>query len=344
MAFQLPVDPREERRARYVGWATTILSMVFVGLLAYLGYAAWVGSERLINPDPSRICRLPSSHGWAYEAINYDQSTDAALAAESSPDDCASAGQPAGTDLVAADGTRLAGWYIPAAAPIGPTGPTVVLVHGHGSNKNAMLPRAELLHPTYNLVLFDQRNSGQSFGTETTAGIRERTDLEAIVSWLETTKAPSSVAVLGVSMGAITGTSAVAAGLPVQALILDSSPASVATATEREIARMGYPLAVPASWAVMLGTLFRTGVDVTAADPLLHIDEIGAVPVLILQGSADEQIEPDSAERLAAEARDAGVQVEVQRCEGAVHSALLDACPDDYREWVLGFLARSMGP
>jgi fermentation-respiration switch protein FrsA (DUF1100 family) len=342
MAFQLPVDPREARRARYVNWATTILMGVMLGLLAYLGYGAVVGSEGLVHPEHSRTCRLPSDLGWAYVAINYDQASDAALAEAADPYDCPSVGQPAGTALTASDGTRLAGWYIPAATPIGPQGPTVVVVHGHASNKNSMLPIAEVLHTDYNLVLFDQRNSGQSFGTQTTMGVRERADLEAVVEWLVTTHAPARIAVLGGSMGGITATAAVAADLPVQALILDSVPDRVAEAAQRRVENQGYPLSLPASWAVILGALFRTGVDVTAADPIITIDDVGSVPVLILQGTADSGIDPASADRLAAEAIEHGVSTEVHFCTGGEHSRLVAACPDEYRTWVLGFLARTL--
>lgn len=344
MAFEMPVDPRQERRARVTRWATTILVGIMVGLLAYLGYAAVEGSAELVHPDPSRNCRLPSALGWEYTAINYDQASDAAIATEPDPSDCRSVGQPAGTALVAADGTRLAGWYIPAAAPLGPVGPTVVLVHGHGSNKNATLPLAEILHPDYNLVLFDQRNHGQSFGTETTMGVRERWDLEAIVGWLQATHGPTRIAVFGGSMGAITATSAVASGLPVQALILDSAPASVVGSAQRRIENRGYPLSLPASWAIMLGALFRTGVDVTAVDPVTTIDDVGSVPVLILQGGADDAIDPTSASQLAAAAASGGVATEVHICPDAGHSKLHEVCAADYREWVLGFLARTLGP
>lgn len=337
----MPVDAREARRARNVGWATTILSGVLVGLLAYLTYAAFVGSDQLVHPDRSRVCRLPSALGWPYEAINYDQASDAALAAEPDPDNCASDGQPAGTALMTEDGIRIAGWYVPAASPIGPTGPTVVVVHGHGTNKNTMLPVAAVLHPDYNLVLFDQRNHGQSFGTETTVGVTERLDLEAVVAWLQAAHGPSWIAVYGNSMGAITAASAVAHGLPVQALVLDSTPGSVAETTERRIAGDGYPLSLPASWAIMLGTLFRTGVDITAADAMLSIDDIGAVPVLILQGSEDREMQPDTAQRLADKAAAAGVSAEVHVCPGAGHSQIDEVCADEYRGWVLGFLARS---
>lgn len=344
MAFQVPVDPREARRARNVGWATTILSGVLIGLLAYLVFAGFEGSNQLVHPQASRNCRLPSSMGWAYEAINYDQASDAALAAEQDPANCTAIGAPAGAALVTADGIRIAGWYIPAAAPIGPAGPTVVLVHGHASNKSGMLPEAAAIHDSYNLVLFDLRNHGQSSGSETTSGITERADLEAVVAWLTATHAPSSIGVLGSSMGGITAVLAVAAGLPVQALILDSTPASVADATRIHIENMGYPLALPASWAVMLGTLFRTGIDVTAADPAITIDDVGRVPVLIIQGSADRAIAADSATLLAGQATGAGVTVESQVCEGGEHSRLTEACPDAYRAWVLGFLARTLGP
>jgi pimeloyl-ACP methyl ester carboxylesterase len=337
----MPVDAREARRARNVGWATTILSGVLVGLLAYLTYGAFVGSDQLVHPERSRVCRLPSALGWTYEAINYDLASDAALAAEPDPDNCASEGQPAGTALTTEDGIRIAGWYIPAASPIGPAGPTIVLVHGHGTNKSTMLPVAEVLHPDYNLVLYDQRNHGQSFGIETTVGVTERLDLEAVVAWLRAMHGPTWVAVYGNSMGGITAAAAVADGLPVQALVLDSTPGSVAEATERRIAGDGYSLSLPASWAVMLGTLFRTGVDITAADPMLSIDDIGTVPVLILQGSEDQEMQPDTAQQLADKAAAAGVSAEVQICLGAGHSQIDEVCADDYRGWVLGFLARS---
>ncbi len=344
MAFQMPVDPREQRRARNVGWATTILSGILIGLLAFLTFAAIEGSNQLVNPEASRVCRLPSSLAWAYEPINYDSSSDTALAAEADPANCAAVGAPAGTALVTADGVQIAGWYIPSAAAIGPGGPTVVLVHGHASNKNGMLPLAEILHPDYNLVLFDLRNHGQSSGTATTMGVTEQLDLAAVVGWLAATHAPSAIGVVGTSMGGITAARAVATGLPVQALVLDSTPASVAEATQMRIERRGYPLALPASWAVMLGALFRTGVDVTAADPAITLDDIGSVPVLIVQGSADQAISADSATRLAQAAAGAGTVVETQVCDGGGHSRLFEECADAYRGWVLGFLARTLSP
>ena len=340
----MPVDPREERRARYVRWASTVVGVLLVAFVAYMAYAAVRGSEDLIHPARTTTCTIPSSLGWPYEAINYDQATDAGPAAEPDPSNCSSVGAPAGTDLESEDGTRLAGWYIPAASGTGPAGPTVVLVHGRGSDKNRMLPIAQILHDGYNLVLFDLRNSGQSSGSETTLGVKESWDLAAMVKWLQDTHQPSQIAVLGTSMGGLTASMAVANHLPVQALVLDSTPASVADSARLQIEEQGYPLALPASWAIVLGALFRTGVDVTAADAAVTIDNAGDVPVLIVQGDADTSIDPGSAQELVDAATKRGVSTEMHICPGGQHSQLLEACPDDYRGWVLGFLARTLGP
>ena len=340
----MPVDPREARRSRLAGWTTTALVGVLIGLIVYFAYGGYAGSDELVHPTSSTNCELPSARGWSYEAINYDQATDAVLAAEPDPQRCTATGQPAGTALTAADGTQLAGWYIPAAAPIGPGGATVVIVHGFGSNKSRMLPFAAVFHDAYNVVLFDQRNHGQSGGTETTLGVLERQDLQAVVAWLRATHNPSAVVVFGSSMGAATALGAIVDGMAVNAVILDSAPASLAAAAQHRIENMGYPLALPVSWAILLGTLFRTGLDVTAADPELSIKSLGHLPVLILQGGADTAIEADSAERLSAAATRFGATAEVQVCPDATHSELITTCADDYSAWVLGFLARSLTP
>jgi pimeloyl-ACP methyl ester carboxylesterase len=341
MAFQVPVDPRAERRARNVGWAMTILSGLLIGLLVYLTWTGFQGSDELVNPAASTNCLLPSTLGMAYEAINYDLASDAALAAEADPAHCVAAGQPAGTALTTTDGIRIAGWYIPAGSGVGPSGPTLVLVHDHGANKSAMLPWAALLHQDYNLVLFDLRNHGQSFGTATTAGLAERHDLEAVVAWLQAAKAPTWTGVVGTGLGGVAAAYAVASALPVQALVLDSVPATVSEAIQRKIESAGYPLALPAAWAVMLGSLFRTGMDISAADPILVIDHLGSVPVLLVQRDGDPSVQADSADRLAAEATADGVAAEVQHCAVAGEGPAIGLCADAYRDWVLGFLARS---
>lgn len=344
MPFSPPEDSSLARRARLARWLGFVLALILLSLVIYLGYIGYVGSEQLAGaPDPSKDCRTPASLGWTYQAINYDQNSDADLLAFGNTRSCPHQGTAAASALTAADGTRIAGWYIPAAARIGPTGPTVVLAHGWRGNKSTMLDYAALLHPTYNLVIFDFRDSAQSSGTVTTQGALEQQDLLAVINWLERTQHPARLALLGVSMGGTTSVNVAAADERVDAVVLDSTQATLANAIEARLTQQGYPLAVPGAWSILLGGLIRTGQDMSAVDPQQAIARLGARPVLIIEGGADTSIGHKDGESLLEAAHAAGVDARLQVCGAATHAQSLKACGAAYRSWVLGFLTRSLG-
>jgi pimeloyl-ACP methyl ester carboxylesterase len=207
-----------------------------------------------------------------------------------------------------------------------------------------MLAWAEPLHASYNLVFFDFRNHGQSSGSLTTLGVREATDVRAVVNWLAATKKPTSIALLGVAMGGAAAIDEAASDDRVDAVILDSTHATLANALEAQLERDGYPLAVPGAWSILLGGLIRTGEDMTVADPIQAIGRYGERPVLIVAAGNDRAIGPqDSAELLAA-ARGDGATAELQTCPGAAHADSIKSCSKEYAGWVLDFLGRSLHP
>jgi pimeloyl-ACP methyl ester carboxylesterase len=239
---------------------------------------------------------------------------------------------------------RLAGWYVPATNGIGPTGPTVVLVHGWGSNKSELLDQVGLLAPAYNVVDFDLRGHGHSSPDRpTTQGLNEQRDLETVLDWLAAHKGPTRIALLGISMGGATATGVAGTDERVSALILDSTHATLQSAVQARLDRAGYPLSLPGSWGILMGGLLRTGLDMTSADPDRAITRLGDRPVLILVGGADESIGDDPGGRLQAAAEKADVPVTVETCPAAGHAELLETCPDDYAAWVLGFLDSELG-
>jgi uncharacterized protein len=341
--YEPPESPGAARRARIWRWVSFLFAALLVALLAYFGYVGYDGSGQLVEPrTPSADCRTPASaFGWDYEAINYDGDADAALVDVPDPQHCPSQGPRAGIDLTAADGTRIAGWYIPAGQSIGPTGPTVVLAHGHGSNKSEMLAFAEPLHDEYNLVLFDFRNHGQSGGSQTTSGVLEQADLRAVLDWLVATKGPSQIALLGVSMGGATAANVAVGDERVDALILDSTHATLANALQARLERAGYPLSLPGAWSIMLGGLIRTGQDMSAVDPVQVIEGYGARPLLVIVGGHDDEIGPADADELVQAAEAGGASVELQTCADAGHAEAIRTCAAEYRDWVLGFLRQS---
>jgi pimeloyl-ACP methyl ester carboxylesterase len=314
--------------------------VLLVGYLAFVGYQ---GSQVFGAQPRAGDCRTPASaFGWSYEAINYDIASDSDLDGFSDRSDCPHQGQAAGAALAASDGTRLAGWFVPAANKPGSTAPTVVLAHADDGNKSDMLAWAEPLHATYNLVLFDFRNHGQSAGNTTTLGVREATDVRAVVDWLAATKRPSSIALLGVAMGGAAAIDEAATDDRVDAVILDSTHATLANAIEARLEHDGYPLAVPGAWSVLLGGLLRTGEDMTVADPLQAIGRYGARPVLIVAAGNDDAIGPNDPAELVAAARHDGATAELETCADAAHAQSITKCSKEYGGWVLGFLERSL--
>jgi len=319
------------------------MAVTLILLVAYLAYVGYQGSQVFGAHSRAGDCRTPTSaFGWSYEAINYDIASDRDLEAFSDRNDCPHQGQAAGTKLTASDGTRIAGWFVPAATQAGPTAPTVVLAHADDGDKSDMLIWAEPLHATYNLVFFDFRNHGQSSGNLTTLGVREATDLKAVVDWLAGTKKPTSIAVLGVAMGGAAAIDEAASDDRVEAVILDSTHATLANAIQAQLQRDGYPLAVPGAWSILLGGLLRTGEDMTVADPIQAIGRYGARPVLIVAAGNDTAIGPDDPAELVAAARQDGASAELQTCPGAAHAQSISTCSKEYAGWVLGFLGRSL--
>jgi pimeloyl-ACP methyl ester carboxylesterase len=318
------------------------MALSLVLLVAYLAYVGFQGSQVFGAHDRSGDCRTPSSaFGWSYEAINYDLASDHDLDAFPDRTDCPRAGEAAGSAVTASDGTRIAGWYIPAANQ-NAAAPTIVLAHGAGKTKSEMLAWAVPLHADYNLVLFDFRNHGQSSGEVTTLGVREVHDLQAVLDWLEQTKAPPSVAVLGVSMGGVTAIDEAAGDDRVGAVILDSTHATLVGTLQAQLEHEGFPLSLPGAWSILLGGLLRTGEDLSVADPLEWIGRIGDRPVLIVAAGEDEAIGPNDADELLTAAQDEGAKVELKTCPAAGHGKSVEVCSAEYAGWVLGFLQRSL--
>jgi pimeloyl-ACP methyl ester carboxylesterase len=318
------------------------MALSLVALVAYLAFVGYEGSQAFAAHDRAGDCQTPGSEfGWPYEAINYDLASDKELDAFTDRTNCPHAGEAAGTAVTASDGTRIAGWYIPAAKGSS-SAPTIVLAHANDRSKSAMLAWAKPLHAAYNLVLFDFRNHGQSSGDVTTFGVREVLDLQAVLDWLEQAKPPTSIAVLGVSMGGATAIDEAATDQRVAAVILDSTHATLVSALQAQLQSKGFPLALPGAWSILLGALLRTGEDLSLADPVQAIAHVGDRPVLIVAAGQDREVGPTDASDLVTAGQRAGAQVELETCAGAGHADSLETCSADYAGWVLGFLDRSL--
>jgi dipeptidyl aminopeptidase/acylaminoacyl peptidase len=335
--------PGRRRRSWLGVIVRLVLAIALIGLGGFVGYVGVIGSDQFLHPTPQSDCRTPMDRfDWPYEAINYDIADDATLRS-ANPDmtTCATQGATGGSDVVTSDGVPIAGWYIPAADGAAPAATTVVLVHGYADNKSGLLKYAALLHDRFNVVAFDLRNGGRSGSKNTTFGMDEQHDLEAIIDWLVREKAPTHIAVMGNSMGGGTTMIAAADDPRIEAVILDSTHARVVSILNRRMeVDEGLP-AVPTVWALMTGIRFRTGIDLDQADPVNYVAALGDRSLLVIHGTADiHDIPAESAEVMVTKAEASNVDVELQMCEGGAHGQLVEACPGEWGTWVASFLDR----
>jgi pimeloyl-ACP methyl ester carboxylesterase len=325
-----------------------LLAAALVGGIAYTAYIGYEGSRQLVEAGGShRDCRTPDQlFGWPYEAINYDIADDALLVERNADQkNCTYTGTLAGDQVVTDDGIRLAGWYIPAADGAGPTAPTVVLAHGFGATKTGVLEYGAGLHETFNLVAFDMRNTHRSTGELSTVGVLEQKDLRTIIDWLEETKHPSHIGVLGNSMGAATAVAEAGDDPRVEALALDSLHTRMRYQVEQRLQHAGHP-AYPGTWAVFLAAQLRFGIDLGSVDAEDAIPDLTRLPVLLSHGTADTEDLPARTQAFYDDALAAGVEIELHWCDGAGHNAAAGmpvwVCRDDFAGWMLDFFSRTL--
>jgi alpha-beta hydrolase superfamily lysophospholipase len=102
--------------------------------------------------------------------------------------------------LMAADGIRLAAWYVPIAEPRG----TVALFHGYHSQRGGLNAEAAGFRRLgFNTLQLDFRGSGASEGNFTSVGYQEGQDVKAAYDWLRRQNPNGRVYLFGVSMGAV---------------------------------------------------------------------------------------------------------------------------------------------
>jgi fermentation-respiration switch protein FrsA (DUF1100 family) len=178
--------------------------------------------------------------------------------------------------LVAEDGVRIHGWYLPV-----PDARWVTLVsHGNAGNISHRLDRALLLQGRLrsSVLLYDYRGYGASEGSPDEAGTYR--DARAAYRWLVEQRhvRPDELVLFGESLG-----SAVALELalerPAAALVLEAPFTSV-----RDVARR--TIFAP------LAPFVRTRYDSLARIPRLE------TPLLVMQGDRDEVIPPALGRRL----------------------------------------------
>jgi len=197
--------------------------------------------------------------------------------------------------LTSRDGVKLAAWWIPAARA---DAPVVVMAHGAGSCRKdpVMLLPAGMLHRNgFSVLMVDLRNQGDSTITDGrfAGGTREYLDVLGAWDWVRARGVPASrIGLFGESNGASTVVIAAGAEPMVTATWEDSGYADTWAAIDEEVARHGFPQALTFG-ARLWGLLY--GIDLDKHRPIDAIASIDQRPLMIVQGTADQRVDPKNA-------------------------------------------------
>jgi dienelactone hydrolase len=237
------------------------------------------------------------------------------------------------------DGVRLSAWYVPSR-----NGSAVVLLHGAGSTRAAVLDHAAVLASHgYGVLLADARGHGESDGRAMDFGWYGDEDVTAAVSFLERQPDVTGgrIGVLGLSMGGEEAIGAAAADPRIQGVVAEG-------ATNR-VAEDKTWLSDEYGWR---GTLQR-GIDrltyaaadlLTEASPPISLRAAAAAaaprPLLLIAGAAEAEEEP-AARHIAAGAPDT---VAVWVAPDTGHTDALAQHPDEWEARVTSFLQSALRP
>ena len=197
------------------------------------------------------------------------------------------------------DGTRLAGWFIPAAAK--GRSPAIVLSHGWGRSRAELLPHADLLHRAgFAVLAFDYRHRGESGGDTITMGLRERDDLRAALDLLAARSEVDveRIGVFGMSMGGVIAILVAADDERVRALVAEapfSAPSAVMTRTLRHYFHLpSFPIAPLTKWVIER----RLGGSLDSVQAQDVVEKLSPRPILIIANERDAVVGSDEARRV----------------------------------------------
>jgi pimeloyl-ACP methyl ester carboxylesterase len=243
--------------------------------------------------------------------------------------------------FAAADGVRLAGWFVLAA----PNAPTVILVHGFKGSRADMLPWARFLFAAgYNALLYDSRGCGQSAGWGIALGAREADDVVGAVRYVRgrADLAAHVVGALGVSLGAGDVLLAAAREPGLAAVVADSAWTDERPQLDRMGAIRVGPLALPVLPYEPALVDALIGAPLEATRPLRVIGAIAPRAVLLIHSADDgNATTPLAGERALFAA--AGVPKAQWIAPSGGHAGALRAHPAEYQRQVLAFFAAHLG-
>ncbi|WP_044174164.1 alpha/beta hydrolase [Flectobacillus major] len=189
--------------------------------------------------------------------------------------------------LTTAQSLHLKSWFVKAdSVALG----TVILFHGHASNKQKVLAEATYFHELgYNTLSVDLRAHGESDGNICTIGVNESEDVEVAFNYVKNTLHEKNIIFWGVSLGAATILKGIHDfGLTPQKVILECPFATMEDAVKGRLRSLHIP-ATPISQILMFWGSLERGFWAFSHRPVDYAKAV-KVPVLLNWGKHDPRV------------------------------------------------------
>jgi dipeptidyl aminopeptidase/acylaminoacyl peptidase len=287
------------RRHPFVFYMLTLGIVAAVAFIGISGYFAW----RFTTPVRRPFATQPEEFLRAYETVRFP----------------------------ARDGVKLDGWYVPRPGST----KAVVLLHGYGGTRTAMLARARLFHEHgYGVLLYDARAHGTSDGSLGSFGYHETRDLLGALDWLRG-RGFSEFGCLGASQGGATIALAGAELRDVKWAVLEGVYPTLPNAVDRRFRRMFHLPGWVAGMLMVPLAEWRLGVSAKKVSPRDAVASLPC-PVFVMTGDLDVHTKPEDARQVFDHARE---PKQWWLVPGAAHVDLYGFMKDEYERRLLEFVA-----
>ena len=238
------------------------------------------------------------------------------------------------------DHVAISGWLVFPQEAKGPPKPLIIITHGIGGSKTHMLGYAAIAAAAgYPSLLMDFRGHGHSGGDYTTIGYEEQRDLRAAIDFAVNKRGYKKVILWGLSMGAATSAMVGATDPAVDALILESSYASLADTINAHVELHFFLPRIPFGYLGSLWFSLLGGFDVRSLSPMDALRSIADdKPVYIIGSKEDRRMPPPVTRALfdAANTRHKWLWLS----DTGVHANIILRNQREYSARIMGFLTR----
>ena len=231
------------------------------------------------------------------------------------------------------DGLRMAGWYVPPE-----NGALVILLHGYGGNRTAMIWHADrLTEAGYGVLMYDERASGESEGTYRSYGWEDPRDVAGALSFLKDKPGvdPGKIGIAGCSIGGQIALQGAAYYPQIGAVWADGS----STVRAQDISKPTNPIyALLVAGNYMLDWMFEVKLGIDAPTPMIEIiGDIAPRPIMLVGSGIPFPFVGSEGDHLAYYAQYAGDNAELWVLPDAGHCGGPGVRPEEYSARMVEF-------